>query len=131
MIRKLFFITASAGLLFLALPPAAHASEIDKLTLLTFNHPVALPDVALAPGTYRFELADPTGDQSLVRVMSADGTMSYGTFITIPDTHAPANHKAVTLEKQPAGTPETITAWFYPGDGVGHEFMYPQDQAKG
>src|SRR5438067_13140587 len=32
--------------------------------------------------------------------------------------------------ESPAGTPQAVQAWFYPGDRIGEEFVYPKDQAS-
>lgn len=37
----------------------------------------------------------------------------------------PANHTEITLEQRGTDQLETIQAWFYPGDVIGHEFLYP------
>lgn len=127
-ITRSLMLLACAGLLLVA-PSSARASELDKLSVMTFSNPVELPHVALPAGTYRFELADPNGDPSAVRVMSADGAICYGTFLTIPErANADAmdsSTPSVTLEHRVDRAPEAIDAWFYPGDGVGHEFIYP------
>lgn len=125
MMRSLF-IVACASLLVVVLSPPARASDVDKMMLVTFSQPVALPDVALPAGTYRFELADPSGDRTIVRVTNEDGTTLYGTFLTLPERRLSRRTPPVTLEKGPAGAPESIDAWFYSGDTIGYEFLYPQ-----
>ncbi len=35
----------------------------------------------------------------------------------------------ITFEERPAGTPEAIKSWFYPGDNMGNEFVYPKARA--
>src|SRR5262249_43225409 len=30
--------------------------------------------------------------------------------------------------ERPAGTPEAIKAWFYPGENYGHDFVYPKQK---
>ncbi|MBZ5556976.1 MAG: hypothetical protein LAO77_06820 [Acidobacteriia bacterium] len=128
MIRKVLLMLACASLALVALPATAHASEFDQLTLLTFNHPVGLPHVTLPAGTYRFVLADPSGDRSVVKVMNEQGTTCYGTFLTIPEREAETPTAPVLLEKREAGAPQAIEAWFYPGDDIGREFLYPPEE---
>jgi hypothetical protein len=33
------------------------------------------------------------------------------------------------FKETPAGAPEAVKAWFYPGETTGYEFVYPHDQA--
>jgi hypothetical protein len=131
MIQRFLFLVACAGLLLVAAPHAARADDLDKLMLLTFDHPVSLPRVTLPAGTYRFVLADADTEEDIVRVMSADGTVCYGTFLTIPENETHTPNSPVTLEKRRAGMAEAITAWFYPGDETGREFIYPDEERAG
>ncbi len=32
----------------------------------------------------------------------------------------------INLEERPAGGPEAVKSWFYPGDNYGFEFVYPK-----
>jgi hypothetical protein len=60
--------------------------------------------------------------------MNADGTTCYGTFLTIPEREAETPTAPVMLEKRAAGAAQAIEAWFYPGDDIGREFVYPQQE---
>jgi len=112
-------------------PLPAQADTWDQLTYLTFSAPVEIPGTVLPAGTYTFKLADPDASRDVVRVLSRDGSQVYATFFTIPDDRlTPTDKPTVTFEETPAGTPEAIKAWFYPGDEIGHEFVYPEDQAQ-
>jgi hypothetical protein len=77
-----------------------------------------------------FKHPDFLSDRHIVQVFSKDGMKIYATIMTIPDTRlTPTDKPVVTLEETPAGTPEAIKAWFYPGDTIGDEFVYPKEQA--
>ena len=107
----------------------AQASDSDKLTYLTFSGPVEIPGVGLPAGTYTFKLAD-SATSRVVQVFSRDGRKLYATFFALPDTRlSPADHTIVTFYETPAGSPEAIKTWFYPGDTTGYEFVYPKEQA--
>ena len=125
------FVTVALAVGVLAvLPASARADTWDQLTYFTFSAPVEIPGVALPAGTYMFKLADADGSRNVIRVLSKDGSKVYSTFFAIPDERlTPTDKPVVTFEETPVGTPEAIKAWFYPGDTVGHEFVYPQDQA--
>jgi hypothetical protein len=126
-----FLIVALAVGVLAVLPASARADTWDQLTYFTFSAPVEIPGVALPAGTYMFKLADADGSRNVIRVVSKDGSKVYSTFFAIPDERlTPTDKPVVTFEETPVGTPEAIKAWFYPGDTVGHEFVYPQDQAQ-
>ena len=89
-----------------------------------------LPGLRLEPGTYRFELADPEETRRVIKVMSADGTKQLGLLLSIPNTlRDPAKDPLVLFGEAPAGEPDAIKAWVYPGERIGYEFIYPRDEA--
>ena len=108
----------------------ATASELDQRTVLTFSGPVEVPGQVLAAGTYVFKLLDSSSDRNIVQVFNKDENHIYGTFLTIPDYRLkPSGKTIITFDERPAGDPEAIRAWFYPGDEYGHEFVYPRTRA--
>lgn len=112
------------------LAPAASADEFDKLTYLTFSGPVEVPGVTLSAGTYAFRLADPDTSRRVVRVTSKDGRTPYAMFLSMPNERMTASDKPVVMfAERPAGSPEAVKAWFYPGERIGYEFVYPRRQA--
>jgi hypothetical protein len=120
----------NAAIFALVIASFAHADEFTKLTLLTFSAPVELPGTTLPAGTYRFELADPTTGRRVIRVSDKDGTKNYGIFLSMSDQRLePADKPVVMFGEAPAGAPQAVKAWFYPGESYGYEFVYPHDQA--
>ena len=84
----------------------------------------------LAAGTYVFKLADSTSDRNIVQVFSKNEKHLYGTFLAIPDQRLrPAGKPIITFDEPPAGSPEAVRAWFYPGENYGHQFVYPKPKA--
>ena len=107
----------------------AHADECDQLTYLTFSAPIALPGVTLPPGTYRFTHPDCDINDHILRVSSRDGLKVYATLLTIPEERVTASGRPdVILSEVQAGSPEAIKAWFYPGQTVGDQLIYPKDR---
>src|SRR5947209_3985577 len=120
----------SAAVLAVALAPAAHADDYDKLTLLTFSAPVDLPGITLPAGTYRFTLADPESGRRAIRVTDKDGSKQLGMFLSVPNQRMTATDNPVVMFKEAAaGAPPAVQAWFYPAEHTGYEFVYPHDQA--
>jgi hypothetical protein len=54
----------------------------------------------------------------------------YATILAIPNYRLKATDKTVvTFRERPAGEPEALRAWFYPGRNWGEEFVYPRAKA--
>jgi hypothetical protein len=117
-----------AGLGFLGgMVSRATADEWDQRTIFTFSGPVEVPGQVLLAGTYVFKLADSSSNRNIVQVFSQDEKHLYGTFLAIPDERLqPADKSIVTFDETPAGSPEAVRAWFYPGENYGHQFVYPK-----
>jgi hypothetical protein len=123
------FLLVGIGLLGGLIPPAS-ASEWDQKTTATFSGPVEIPGQVLQAGTYVFKLADSQSASDIVEVYSADEKHLYGSFLSIPEQRPePTGSAVVTLEKSAAGAPEAVKSWFYPGEEIGHEFVYSEANA--
>ena len=108
----------------------AHADEWNKKTYLTFSGPVQIPGATLPAGTYLFQLADPDNARHVVMVASKDGSHIYGMFLTIPNDRIDTpDDNVVMFGESPAGAPQAVQAWWYPGERIGEEFVYPKTQA--
>jgi hypothetical protein len=110
---------------------AAHADETNQETTITFSAPVQIPGQVLPAGTYRLELADADDDLDVVSIFNADGTVLYATMQTVPaERRDVTGNTVVTLAAPEAGKPDFLVKWFYPGNNVGHEFVYPRQQER-
>jgi hypothetical protein len=126
----------SLALLGVAVSTAARADEWNNKTVLTFSGPVEIPGVhlkgwgVLPAGTYVFKLLDSQGDRHIVQIFNKDETVVYATILAIPNYRLRATGKTViTFNERPAGEPEALRAWFYPGKNWGDEFVYPRAKA--
>lgn len=111
----------------------AQAQTLDKRTTFTFNRPVALPGVTLAPGQYLFRIADPgpTGSRRIIQVASADGKKSYAMLFSNAANRAEVtNTPEVRFMETAKDMPSAVSAWWYGGERTGYEFVYPKDQAR-
>jgi hypothetical protein len=128
--RALMTATCAVALAVLVAAAPARADEWNKKTFLTFSGPVQVPGVTLPAGTYTFQLADLSGNRHVVQIFDKDMKKVYTTILAVPDQRLEPTDKPVVLfSEQPAGTPPAIKAWFYPGDTIGDEFVYPKRQA--
>jgi len=127
------FCLARTGAVF---SPAAKADEWNRKTVMTFSGPVEIPGVhlkgwgVLPAGTYVFKILDSQSDRHIVQIFNADETQVYATILAIPNYRLKATNKTViTFRERPAGEPEALRAWFYPGRNWGEEFVYPKAKA--
>ena len=116
--------------------PVANASEWNRKTVMTFSAPVEIPGVhlkgwgVLPAGTYVFKILDSQTDRHIVQIFNQDETQIYATILAIPNYRLTASGKTiVTFRERPAGEPEALRAWFYPGRNWGEEFVYPRAKA--
>lgn len=104
-------------------------------TYFTFSQAVELPKTTLPAGTYFFQLMDSPGNRHVVKVMSQDRTKLHATLLAIPyySTDRPSDDPQVRFLEVPAAdgvaASNAIKVWFYPGNTVGHEFIWPRDKA--
>jgi hypothetical protein len=118
------------------LAPGARADDWNRKTVITFSAPVEIPGVHLAgwgvlpAGTYVFKILDSLSDRHIVQIFNKDETTIYATILAIPNYRLQATDETViTFRERPAGEPEALRAWFYPGRNWGEEFVYPKAKA--
>jgi len=129
-VRQLLCGIAALAACVAFVAPSARADEYNKLTYLTFSQPVQLPGATLGAGTYMFKLADTMADRHIVQVFDKAGSKLYATLLAVPDYKIDVPDKNVVMfAERPAGTPQAVKAWWYPGDPTGEEFVYPKAQA--
>ena len=81
-----------------------------------------------APMSSRSWTHSPTATSS--RSSAQDEKTVYATILAIPNYRLKATDKTViTFRERPAGEPEALRAWFYPGRNWGEEFVYPKARA--
>ena len=128
--KKAILMGLGLALVAMVAAPNARADEWNKKTILTFSQPVEIPGHVLPAGTYTFKLADSMSDRHVVQVFNADGSEIIATIIAIPDYRLKVTGETVIkFTEVPAGQPEAVRAWFYPGNSVGQEFVYPKRRA--
>lgn len=118
------------------LSPSAVADDWNRKTKITFSGPVEIPGVHLAgwgvlpAGTYTFKILESLTDRHIVQILNEQETTVYATILAIPNFRLKSTDKTViTFRERPAGQPEALRAWFYPGRQWGEEFVYPKAKA--
>ena len=113
--------------------PSAMADDWNRKTKLTFSGPVEVPGVGaqiLPAGTYVFKILDSQSDRHIVQIFNADESHLYTTILAIPNYRLKTTDKTtITFAERPAGQPEALKAWFYPGRQWGEEFVYSKTRA--
>lgn len=139
-IRKVALACMTAAMMATAVNAGAQGPR-NQDTYFTFSQAVELPKTTLPAGTYFFQLMDSDSNRHIVKVMSQDRKELHATLMAIPyySTDRPSDEPQVRFMETPAGTNGTngsaaagtnaVKIWFYPGNTVGHEFIYPRAQA--
>jgi hypothetical protein len=113
--------------------PKAKADAWDRKTVITFSEPVEIPGIGvhiLQAGTYVFKVMDVATDRHTVQIFNKDETLLITTILAIPNYRLKATDKTViTFSERPAGEPEALKAWFYPGREIGEQFVYGRARA--
>ena len=134
MMKRLTISACAAAMLtaMSAMPARAQGGPMDARTEFTFNQPVELPNVTLPPGTYIFRFVDATTGKRVMQVQAKDaGNKNYGMFMTISAQRPKASDNAeLRFLETPAGQPAAVKTWWYPGNTIGREFIYPKSQAR-
>jgi len=101
----------------------------DK-TFMTFTAAVEMPGVTLQPGTYVFRLADsPT--RNVVQVLDEGEKNIHGQWTFVQADRPRVTEETVVMfrETREGATP-AVQFWYFPGEKIGKEFIYPKDQAE-
>ena len=123
--------TACVAAVLLALSVSVGAQDFNTLekTYLTFSNPVELPGMTLPAGTYTFRLAD-TPTRNVIQVLSQDEMEVKGQFLFVQAQRPEVTGETViTFRETREGTTPAVQFWYYPGEKIGKEFIYPKDQA--
>jgi hypothetical protein len=125
-------MTACVVAVLLALSVSAGAQDFNssERTFLTFSKSVEMPGMTLPAGTYTFRLADSPA-RNVVQVLSQNEKTIHGQFLFVQSQRMDVTGKTVvTFYETREGTTPAIQYWFYPGEKIGKEFIYPREQAE-
>jgi len=129
--RVITIATASTAAVLLALSVSVGAQDFNtqERTFLTFSNAVEMPGMTLPAGTYTFRLAD-TPSRNVVQVLSQDEKQVHGQFLFVPaERQQVTGETVISFREQKEGTTPAIQYWYYPGEKIGKEFIYPREQA--
>jgi hypothetical protein len=111
----------------------AKADDWNHKTTVTFSEPFEVPGVGqhnLPAGTYVFKLMESSSNRHVVQIFNQDETQVLTTILAVPNYRLKATDKTVmTFREAPAGQPQSLKAWFYPGHEWGEHFVYERTRA--
>ena len=127
--RVTFIAAALAVLAVLAGGVAAQETNTSERTFLTFSSAVEMPGVTLQPGTYVFKLAD-TPSRNVVQVWDGEQKDIVGQWLFVQAERPQVTGENVIMFKEErAGATPAVQYWYFPGEKIGKEFIYPKEQA--
>jgi hypothetical protein len=132
MLRKSLVIACAIAFTSALAPGTATAQDgnVNQKTYFTFSGAVELPGKTLPAGTYVFRVADSPSNRHIVQVFDKDEKDIIATLLAIPAQRLQAaDDPEVRFMEVAANQPAAIRTWWFPGRTVGHEFIYPKDQA--
>jgi hypothetical protein len=99
-------------------------------SFLTFSNTVEMPGVTLEPGTYVFKLAD-TLSRNVIQVWDKDEKQMIGHWTFVQAERPQVTEDTVVMFKETReGATPAVQFWYFPGEKIGKEFIYPKDQAE-
>jgi hypothetical protein len=108
-----------------------YSTEWNKKSTLTSDRALEFPGIVLEPGTYVIRLKESTETRSVVEICNQDESQILGTVLAIPDHEQRADDNLEFVSFNVAQVnPEPVRTWFYSGDLIGMEFVYPKARAK-
>jgi hypothetical protein len=120
-------IVLIGGLLLTGAAYNANADEWNKKTYVTISQSIEVPGAILPPGRYVFKLLDSSSNRHIVQVLNDRENHVYCTNLAIAkERMEPAEKTILSFYEMPGGRPEPVRTWFYPGDLIGQEFVYPK-----
>jgi hypothetical protein len=131
--RLTLFLTACVLAVLAVLVTGIRAQETNtnERTFITFNNTVELPGVTLPAGTYEFRLAPMSDSRNVVQVLKKDDAKVMGQWTFVPaQRDRVTNDTLIMFKESPEGTMPAVQYWYFPGEKVGKEFIYPKDQAQ-
>jgi hypothetical protein len=122
-INKLFITLGMMIAFMLLYELAARADVWNQATKVTFSMPVRIPGQVLPAGTYWFMRAD-SNELQIIQIFTGDRSSLVATVQTAPaERPGPADETVITLA-EPTSSGPVLVKWFYPGETIGHEFLY-------
>ncbi len=118
------------ALLMTSAVAVAQGQIVDtRLTNVTFSAPVSVPGHTLPAGTYHFQLADSQANRNIVQIFDKDNNL-VATMLAVPaKRNQPEGDPVITFKETNSSLPPAVHFWYYAGENIGSELVYPKQQA--
>jgi hypothetical protein len=121
----------AVAVLFAPVTQQYPGAEWNKKSTLSTDRPVEFPGIVLQPGVYVIKLRDGGDRRSFVQILNQDETQVLATIIAVPDHRLrPEGDSEFVFHEIKTPGPVPVQTWFYSGDLVGLEFVYPKPRAQ-
>jgi hypothetical protein len=111
-------------------PLTSRADDYDKKTVITIDQPTEVPGIVLQPGKYVIKLLNSSSNRHIVEIMNERMDHLYALTFAVPAEKVEQKSKTVlTFYEGAEGHPQAMRKWFWPGDTIGQQFVYPKNQA--
>jgi hypothetical protein len=108
-----------------------YSTEWNKKSTLNSDKQIEFPGIILEPGAYNIRLKESGERRSIVEIRNQDETQVLATVVAIPDhQQRPDDNSEFIYFDMPKDGPQLVRSWFYSGDLIGLEFVYPKARAK-
>jgi hypothetical protein len=119
-------LSMCAAALCAACAAVAKADTWDKKTIVNFGNSIEIPGQVLPAGTYVFKLDNSSSDRHIVQVWNADQSQLLAILHAVPSERMyPPDSSIFEFDNRLGNSPNALHYWFYPGDTIGQEFVYP------
>ena|ERR1700674_2334159 len=127
---SLWRLGALAGVMLCIGTLASRADDYDKKTIVTISERTEVPGIILEPGTYVIKLLNSSSNRHIAEIMNEKMDHLYALTFTVAAEKVQRTGKTVlTFYEGTNNRPPALRKWFWPGDTIGQEFIYPKDQA--
>jgi hypothetical protein len=128
--KRVKLIATALTLTALAGGVAAQETNTQERTFLTFSSAVEMPGLTLPAGTYVFKLAD-TPSRNVVQVFDREEKDIMGQWLFVQAERPEVTGENVVMFRETReGSTPAVQFWYFPGEKIGKEFIYPKDQAE-
>ena len=125
-INAMLFIAMALSSVF----QESYSTEWNKKSTLSTDKQVEFPGIILEPGIYIIRLKDGGERRSIVEIRNRDESQILATVLAVPDhQQRPEDDSEFLYFTAASGHPQPVRTWFYAGDLIGLEFVYPKNRA--
>lgn len=118
-------------LAFASFSPQDQGFEWNRKSTLSTERQVEFPGTILEPGIYIIRLRESTERRSVVQILNRDESQVLASVIAVPDHRArPDDNAEFTFHEVKREGPVPVQTWYFSGDLVGLEFVYPRARAR-